>query len=272
MSALTDYVALEVNGEKINLYDVLGPAKVRGQLAFVKEAIDDAIIRQEAERRSLVVSDEELQLAADQFRQVHELYDVEATNAWIAARNLTFEDWESVIESNLLWHKLGEVITAGRIEQHFAENKLAFDAAEISRLVVADEDIARELRIQIVEEDADFHSLARTHSIDAETRPAGGYAGEQNRAEMEATVEAAVFGGQAGQVVGPFKMDDGWHLIKIEAVHAPELDNDLRETIKQRLFEEWLADRRRNAQIKVPLLDVIVPKNDELEDPKSVNK
>src|SRR5690349_4794843 len=101
MSELSEYIALEVNGEKISLYDVLVPAKGRGNLAFVEDAIGDAIIRQEAERRSVVVSDEELQLAADQFRQAHELYGVETTNAWIAAKNLTFEDWESVIESNL---------------------------------------------------------------------------------------------------------------------------------------------------------------------------
>src|SRR5213593_2858149 len=160
MSELNEYVALEVNGEKISLYDVLVPAKGRGNLAFLVEAIDDAIIRQEAARHSLVVSDEELQLAADEFREAHELYDVETTNAWIAAKNLTFEDWESVIESNLLRYKLSEVITAGRIEQYFAENKLTFDDAEISRLVVADEDVARELRAQITEDGADFHSLA----------------------------------------------------------------------------------------------------------------
>jgi len=272
MSELSEYIALEVNGEKISLYDVLVPAKGRGNLAFVEDAIDDAIIRQEAERRSVVVSDEELQLAADQFRQAHELYGVETTNAWIAAKNLTFEDWESVIESNLLWHKLCEVITAGRIEQHFAENKLAFDAAEISRLVVADEDVARELRAQITEEGADFHSLARTYSIDSDTRLAGGYAGEQRRTDMEATVEAAVFGGQSGKIVGPFKLDDGWHLIKIEALHPAELDDALRQTIKKQLFVEWLAERRRNAQIKAPLLEVIASVNDGSEDLATLNK
>ena len=269
MSELTEYVALEVNGERISLYDVLVPAKGRDNLQLIAEAIDDAIIRQEAERRSLVVSDEELQSAADQFRQAHELYDVETTNAWIAAKNLTFEDWESVIESNLLWHKVCEMITAGKIEQHFAENKLVFDAADISRLVVANEDIARELRAQITEESADFHSLARTYSIDSDTKRAGGYAGEQKRAEMDAAVEAAVFGGQPGKVVGPFKLEDGWHLIKIETLRPAELDDGLRETIKEQLFAEWLAELRRNAQIKIPLLE-IAPVADVPEDVATV--
>jgi putative peptide maturation system protein len=218
------------------------------------------------------VSDEELQLAADDFRAAHELYEAEATEAWLAARRLTFADWESLIENNLLREKLCEAITAGKIEQHFAENKLAFDAAEISRLVVADEDIARELRVEITEEDGDFHSLARSYSIDGATRMAGGYAGKFKRADMEAIVEAAVFGASPGKVLGPFKSDDGWHLIKVETVHRAELDDALRETIKTQVFAEWLEERLRKAEIKIPLLKVAALATDPVEDLAVINK
>ena len=259
MSDLFEYVALEVNGEEISLYDVLLPAKGSGNLEFLQEAINAAIIRQEAARHAIEVSDEELQSAADEFRAAHDLFDVASTEAWLAARRLTFEDWEAFVEGNVLKQKLREAITADKIQQQFAVNKLAFDAAELSRLVVADEDIARELRAQIVEEGADFHSLARAYSIDAATRLAGGYAGNVARADMEAAVESAVFGAQTGNVIGPFKLEDGWHLIKIESLHRAELDDALRETIKAKVFAEWLEERLRKARIKIPLLDVIAP-------------
>ncbi|HSQ24010.1 MAG TPA: peptidylprolyl isomerase [Pyrinomonadaceae bacterium] len=266
MSDLTEYVALEVNGEEITVYDVLLPAKAHGNLEFVQEAIDGAIIRQMAERQAIEVSDEELQQAADDFRLARELYSPEALTTWLTARRLTFEDWEAVIESSLLRQKLCEAVTAGKIEQHFAENKLSFDEAEISRLVVADEDIARELLAQIAEEGADFHLLARTYSIDAATRPAGGYAGKVKRTDMEAVMEPAVFGAQPGKVTGPFKLDDGWHLIKIELLHPAELDNTVRETIKEQVFADWLEERRQRSEIKLPLLNVVAPKDDTLED------
>ena len=255
MSDLSEYVALEVNGEELSLHDVLLTAKGQGSLQFLQEAIDAAIIRQEAASRAIEVSDDELQSAADEFRAAHDLYDIAATETWLAARRLTFEDWESFIEGNVLRQKLREAITTDKIEQHFAVNKLAFDSAELSQLVVADEEIAKELRAQIVEDGADFYSLARQYSLDASTRPAGGYAGESRRADMEAVVESSVFGGSPGSVVGPFKLEDGWHLIRIETLHCAELNDDLRETIKDDIFADWFNERLRKAKIKMPMLE-----------------
>jgi len=266
MSDLSEYVALEINGEEYTLSEVLLTAKGNGSLEFLQEAIDAAIIRQEAAERAIAVSDEELQSAADEFRGAHDLYDITATEAWLTARRLTSEDWESFIEGNVLRQKLREAVTANRIEQHFAVNKLSFDAAELSRLVVPDEEVAKELRAQIVDDGADFHLLAREHSIDAATRPAGGYAGKLKRADLEAVVESAVFGAQTGSVIGPFKLEDGWHLIKIESLQRAALDDALRETIKEQVFAEWFEERLRKAKIKIPLLEAAEATPEPLED------
>jgi putative peptide maturation system protein len=255
MSELTEYIALEVNGEEVSLYEALRGAKSRGDLQIVREAIDTAIIRQAAASQAIEVSGEELQQAADDFRSAHDLTDAEATEGWLAARHLTFEDWELVIEDSLLKQKLCDSLTRGKVEQHFAENRLSFDAAAISRLVIGDEGVARELRAQITEDGEDFHALARKYSTDTATRPAGGYAGMLNRTDMEAVVESSVFGAESGKVVGPFKLDDGWHLIKIEALHPATLDDHLREKIKAQLFDEWLLEQRRKAKIRIPLLE-----------------
>jgi putative peptide maturation system protein len=271
MSELTEYVALEVDGEKISLYDALLSAKLRGELEFVEMAIEAAFIRQAAEHHQIDVTDEELQLAADNFRAAQDLYDVEVFEKWLAERSLSFEDWESLIEASVLRQKVSEAITAGKIEQHFAENRLTYDAAEISRLVVPDEDMARELLVQITDENADFHSLARSYSVDPATRLAGGYAGILNRVDMEAAVEAAIFGAHLGKVVGPFKLEDGWHLIKIESVHRAELDDALRETIKAQIFKDWLDERWQRSEIKAPLLKM-APASDAIEDLNVVNK
>jgi parvulin-like peptidyl-prolyl isomerase len=118
-----------------------------------------------------------------------------------------------------------------------------------------EENVARELRAQIIEDDADFYSLARKHSIDMSTRPAGGYSGLLRRSEMEPAMEAAVFGAQPGKTVGPIKTYSGWQLLKVEAIHLATLDDSIRETIKSLLFEEWLAARRAKAKISIPLFE-----------------
>jgi putative peptide maturation system protein len=254
MSNLSEYVALEVNGERVSLQDVVRLAKWRGQLAFVREAVDVALIRQAAEQRGIEVSDNELQQAADDFRAEHELFDEESTENYLAANYLTYEDWELLLEDDVITRKLRDALTDEKVEERFAVNRLSFGAATISRIVVKDEDLAKELWAQIVEDGADFHALARRYSVNEQTRPASGYVGVVKRKEMEPLVESAVFGAKPGEIVGPVKTDDGWELVKVESLHPATLNDDTREAIKSLLFEEWLDEQRRKARIAAPLL------------------
>lgn len=254
MTSLREYIAFEVNGEAVSLSDVLTLAKLGGKLQFIQDAVDATLIRQAASERGLEVSDDELQEAANDFRVARELHDTETTEAWLAANHLSQEEWESLLEESISAHKLRDALTSGRVEQHFVEQRDSFDAATVYRLVLAEEDLIRELRAQIIEEGSDFHALARQHSIDA-TKLSGGYAGSIRRTDMEAAVEAAVFGGQPGKIVGPLKTDDGWQLIKIESIDSATLDDSMRETIKSLLFDEWLSERRSKARIRVRLLE-----------------
>lgn len=249
-----EQVALEVDGEAVSIADVVRLAKFSGQLGFLQDAIDAALIRQAAEQEEIEVSVEELQQSADDFRLARDLHDAATTERWLAAHHLTYEDWELMLEGEIITRKLRDKLTAGLVEQHFAEQKLTFDSAAVSRIIAPDEDLARELRAQIVDDGADFHALARQYSKDDATRPAGGYVGLMRRAEMETAVEPAIFGASPGKVVGPFKTDAGWSLFKVEAIHRATLDEGTRESIKTRIFNEWLSERRRKASISAPLL------------------
>ncbi|MBC7912188.1 MAG: peptidylprolyl isomerase [Pyrinomonadaceae bacterium] len=255
MTSYSETVALEINGESISLSDALRFAKWIGNLQFIQAAVETTLIRQAATERGIEVSSDELQQAADDFRVSRDLHDAEATEAWLASKHFSYADWELLLETQVITHKLREALTAGRVEQHFAEQRLSFDAATLSRIVLKDEDVARELRAQIIEEGADFHVLARQYSIDDATKLAGGYSGLIRRTLMEAAVESAVFGAQAGKIVGPLKTDEGWQLIKIESLSPATLDDQMRETIKSLLFDEWLSERRRKARISIPLLE-----------------
>jgi putative peptide maturation system protein len=254
MIKLSECSALRVKDEDVSLDAVLRIAKLKDQLQFIEDAIEATLIRQNAASRGIGVSDEELQQAADTFRVARDLHDVEATKTWLEARNLSYEDWELLLEDQIIAHKLREALTASRVEQHFAEQRLSFDTATISRLVSKEEGIARELRAQIVDDAADFHALAREHSIDS-SRLAGGYVGQVRRSDLGAVVEAAIFSAKPGKVIGPIKTDEGWELIKVESLNPAVLDDSLREAIKSLLFREWLNERRRNTRISIPLLD-----------------
>lgn len=254
MPSLSEQVALEVNGEMVSLAEALRVAKCAGQLQFIGSAVDAALVRQAAQKRGIEATDEELQAEADLFRAERELFDAETTEAWLAANHLSYADWEAWLAERVTTRKLREALVADGIEQHFAVNRLSFDEAAVSQIIVEDEGVAWELRAQIVDDGADFYALAREHSLDEATRPAGGYAGMVLRADLEAEVEAAVFGARPDAVLGPFKDERGWLLIKVDAVRRAALDDGTRETIRERLFAEWLDEQRGKARLSYLLL------------------
>ena len=250
------YIAIEINGESVTLRQLIRFAKFGNESSFITSAADAVLIRQAALEAGIGVTDEEIQRAADNFRTKRDLYDEQSTDSWLARHYLSHMEWETVLEDEIIRMKLRDVLTTGKVEKYFAEQRLSFDAATISRIVVKDVNVAKELRAQIVEDDADFYNLARKYSIDSLTRPAGGYSGLVGRTDMEPAMEAAVFGAQPGKTVGPIKTYAGWQLVKLEAIHLASLDDSLRENIKSLLFEDWLADQRQKAKISIPLFEL----------------
>lgn len=239
----------------MSLQQLLRFAKWSSKSRFIRNAVDAVLIRQAALEAGIEVTDKEIQQAADSFRIKHDLYDERRTDRWLARHFLSQAEWEATLEDEIMRLKLRDVLTTSSVERYFAEQSLSFDTATISRIVVKQENVAKELRAQIVEDDADFYALARKHSIDLLTRPAGGYSGLVRRTEMEPRMEAAVFGTQPGKTVGPIKTYAGWELVKLEALHLATLDDSLRETIKSLLFEEWLAGERVKAKINIPMFE-----------------
>ena len=141
---------LKVNDEDVYLSDLLRRVKWRQQ-SLVQASADAALIRQAAIRRGLDISLSELQQAADDFRRSQSLYEVAATRDWLARNHLSLSEWELILEEGALTNKLRESVTSGNVEHYFATHKLHFDAATISQIVVNDEDVAKELRAQVIE-------------------------------------------------------------------------------------------------------------------------
>src|SRR5436189_5757990 len=255
MGSSHNFIAIEINKQSVSLQQLLRFAKWSSESRFIRNAVDTMLIRQAALEATIEVTDEEVQQGADSFRAKRDLYDEKRTNRWLARHFLSQAEWEATLEDEIMRLKLRDFLTAGRVERYFAEHSLSFDTATISRIVVKDENVAKELRAQIVEDDADFYALARKYWIDLLTRPAGGYSGLVRRTEMEPRMEAAIFGTQPGKTVGPIKTYAGWELVKLEAIHLATLDDSLRETIKSLLFEDWLAGERVKAKISFPLFE-----------------
>src|SRR5215813_638214 len=142
MTGLDNYIAVEVNGEQISLRDLLRFAKWNDQARFIKSATDALLIRQAASELGIKTTSEEIQQTADRFRVERDLYSEDQTERWLTLHHLTYEEWEALLEDQIIRRRLRDVLTNNLVEKYFVDHRLAFDAACISKLVIKDESVA----------------------------------------------------------------------------------------------------------------------------------
>ncbi len=257
MSDLKDITAATIKGKDISLHEILYYLKIDDKMGFLWDALKGILISQFAEREGISASDGELQKALNTFRQDKGLHKKLETEDWLKQKEMTIEDLETHLERIIVTDKLKEKITADKVNQYFAENRLSFDTAKLSHIVVEKEGIAHEIFSQITEDEADFSALARKYSVDNDSKDAGGYIGFVNRKAISSAMETAVFGAGDGDVVGPVKTDLGYHIIRVEKIQIGEIDDNTRSAIKDELFSSWLEEETRNAGIDLKLMTLI---------------
>ncbi|MFZ5642841.1 MAG: peptidylprolyl isomerase [Bacillota bacterium] len=241
--------AITVNGEEVNLRDVLRWARFQNSFSALNQMLEYTLVIQEAKEMGISVTPEELQNKADDLRRSKELYNSSHTMKWLEDVGMSVDDFEEYARYRVLVDKLRETVSGdGNLEKYFRQS-LAFDTAVIAHIVTGEEDAARELMSQVLEEGADFYTLARQYSIDQRTRMAGGYVGRVTRTSLTPEVTIAVFEAKEGAVVGPVKTDQGYHIIKVEELREPVLDEETTSLIKEILFRTWIANKLSKSQV-----------------------
>jgi parvulin-like peptidyl-prolyl isomerase len=124
------------------------------------------------------------------------------------------------------------------------------EQVHVRHIMVDSEAAALEIQTML-QEGADFVTLARERSLDLATKDNGGDLGWFPRGLVAPELENAAFGLQPGQISAVIQLGEGYHIIQLverEAAHplSPEMQLDLRLAV----FEEWLADKRNAATIE----------------------
>lgn len=218
----------------------------RIQSACVDVIRNREVIRASSER-GLTVSDEEMQQFADSFRRLMGCITLEQTLAFFKQWGLSQDDFEQFCEATALTEKLrNHLANDDKVEEYFVTHRSDLDRAVISVIMVADEGLAEELRMRIEEDGEDFHALARAHSIDESSKRAGGHRGYVSRSDLPEPVAARVFNASAGDILGPFEIEQKRHLILVEDVKRAELNDEVKALIADRIFQEWLSQFLEN--------------------------
>jgi peptidyl-prolyl cis-trans isomerase C len=103
-------------------------------------------------------------------------------------------------------------------------------------------ELAESLREQVIGDPDRFGELARSFSDDAGSRSRGGVYNGVKKGDMVEPFENAAFALEVGQISVPVKTRFGYHVIRLDAVHAPEPVPF--ETVQAQL-EEQMRDQHR---------------------------
>ena len=198
------------------------------------------IREQAAQERGITVTPEEIQTEGDSIRYGKRLEKASDTMTWLEDQMVTVDEWEKGIRVRLLANKLYEHLFDKEVEKYFAQNRLDFDQFILYQIAVPYEQLAQEIFYQIEEEEISFYEAAHLYDIDEKRRYLCGYEGKVYRWGFPPDIAASVFSAPIGEVIGPLKTEQGYHLFMVEEFIPAELTPQRRQEIINRLSKEWL--------------------------------
>lgn len=255
-----------VNGVKITkqqLYDSLVEA---GGSQTLSGMIDDELIRQEAEKANVSITDADIQKERDFY--IQQFGSEDALNQLLAQYGMTNDDFQKELEKEAKLRKLLEpkvTVTDDQIQQYFNDNKASFNTpaqVRASQIVVGTEAEAKDIVSQL-QGGSDFADLAKSKSTDATTKDNGGDLGffAQGSGTLDPAIETEAFKLKKDEVSSePVKLSSGTYaVLKVtdtKEAHTATLDEkkaDIKDTLVTQQISQmsasWLDDIRSKAQI-----------------------
>ena len=217
----------------------------------VQETVRRQIINDAAEAEGIIVSDRELQEAANNFRVRYNLYNPATTWEWLKQNYLTGDDFENLIYGSIITSKLSQHLFGDRIEPYFYEHQLDFARAVLYEIIFNDFDTAIEQFYALEEREISFIEVARQYIQEPNLRRQYGYRGVLPRPALNSAISAAVFASEPPQILKPIVVGKKTHLVLVEEIIEPQLNESLRQQIIERLFAAWLEKQILQYSIEV---------------------
>jgi len=238
----------------ISVSDIIQNLKLTCQIPSVVESIASQQIIDEATKAAgIEVKEDELQQEGDRLRLEKKLIKAKDTWTWLEKHHLSVTDFEKIARNNILSQKLANYLFASHVEKFFYEHRLDYFAAAIYEVIFDDRDLALEIFYAFQEGEITFSEIARQYITEPERRRAGGYQGTQNRNQLRPEIAAAVFAASPPEILKPVMTSKGVHLIWVEEIIQPELNEQLRQKIVNELFNHWLEQQIESREISIQL-------------------
>jgi parvulin-like peptidyl-prolyl isomerase len=241
---------------KVSSEDIIYHIKISCQIPGLLEAIATRkIITETAKKVGITIEIAELQQSADGLRLANNLVKAEETWEWLQKHYLSLDNFEEIAHLNLLSAKLAHHLFADKVEPFFYSHQIDYSAAVTYEVILDDEDLALEIFYALQEGEISFQEIARQYIQNPELRRAGGYQGIRKRSDFRPEIAAAVFAANPPQILKPVITPKGVHIIIVEEIIEPELNEQMRVVIMGDLFSNWLKEEINKLEIVAKLGD-----------------
>jgi parvulin-like peptidyl-prolyl isomerase len=248
---------LTINHQPIAFKQVLQLLRSTGKLPlFLQELVSRYVIEQELQQRTdLEVDVSVLHQAIATFRQQNDLENPQQFQNWLIDQGWDETIFHKQVEFNFKLDTFKVQLAAPKLLETFIDHKFLLDQIVLSRIVVKTQDLAAELKIQIVEDAASFEQLAQDYS-QTDDAVTNGMMGVLSRADVQNQFGIDAYQLQLGQVVGPIAHEQFWCLLRVEKILPAELDDSVDHYLQEQIFQQWLAKKVQALTIDLCLSDI----------------
>jgi len=244
-SSLPDNAAASVNGviitkdevaDRIRVGAGINPSRTPSdpetdaykqfQRDMTAQMVSEEVERQEAQKRDLTVTADEVDLILDQVIDDKYLGSPEKLQQDFDMRGVSIDDLRAQISRQILHNKLLESL---RTEVPVAEEEVLSqyessignyvypEKRQVRQVVLADQASAQSIANRLAAGE-NMPVVAGQSSIDNKTKTNGGLVGLVTQAQLPKAVADVAFSLPVNQVSMPFKGDLGWYVIRVEIV------------------------------------------------------
>lgn len=239
---MMEAVVTTVKGQKITVMDVLTHMKTKGiYRSAIYEIIESRVVAFLFEDQKMKISPDEFSAKIMEKRKLSGISGESDFHRYLEYHGIIPEQLESFWKSQIQRDYLkNAVVLDEQVKKYFNANKERFTTAAVARVVSRSREAAERHVADIRSGERDFFQVARDHSIDDNTRFAGGYLGDIRRGYLAPEVEREIFSAQPGAVLGPFQENNIFTIYKVYAITSHKLSDHVRGLIRDQLFEEWI--------------------------------
>lgn len=220
-----------------------------------EKLIIEEIISQEASKKNIEVTDEELDQGLEEY--INFIGDEETFKSYLEESNLTEESFRYNFKKEILAEKFQEdfreatVISDEDAKKYFDENKDKFVSVNVSHILLQTKEEAEEALKRL--ENENFEDLALELSKDSNSALNGGNIGFISKGSLIISeFEDAAFKLEPGEISEIVETEVGFHIIRVEERrdNFDSLKDMVVEVLREERYIDYIQDLRDKAKIK----------------------